>query len=99
LLTAAAAAAVVAALMPDLSGQSPRGTNPSPMLSGGNGTMYIGTSKGEIEIYDEATEKLVDKIALKTGVARSVTPSPDRTRFYVLNWRFDEFEVVDIATR
>ena len=40
--------------------------------------MYIGTYKGEIEIYDEATEKLVDKIALKTGIPRSITPSPDR---------------------
>ncbi len=85
LLAAAAAAAVVVAVMPAVSGQTAaRAAKPAPMLSGGNGTMYIGTYKGEIEIYDEATEKLVDKIVLKTGVARSVTPSPDRTRFYVL---------------
>jgi hypothetical protein len=99
LLTAAATAAVVAALMPAVSGQGARGAKPSPMLSGGNGTMYIGTYKGEIEIYDEATEKMVDKIALKTGIPRSITPSPDRTRFYALNSRFEEIEVIDIASR
>ena len=71
----------------------------APALTGGNGTLYIGTYKGEIEIYDEATEKLVDKIALKTGIPRSITPSPDRTRFYALNSRFEEIEVVDIASR
>ena len=61
--------------------------------------MYIGTYKGEIEIYDEATEKMVDKIALKTGIPRSITPSLDRTRFYALNSRFEEVEVIDIASR
>jgi hypothetical protein len=99
LLTAAAAAAVVVAMMPAVSGQTARGAKPAPMLSGGNGTMYIGTYKGEIEIYDEATEKMVDKIALKTGIPRSLTPSPDRTRFYALNSRFEEIEIIDIATR
>jgi len=99
LLTAAATVAVVAALMPAVSGQTARGAKPSPMMSGGNGTMYIGTYKGEIEVYDEATEKMVDKIALKTGIPRSLTPSPDRTRFYALNSRFEEIEVIDIATR
>jgi hypothetical protein len=99
LLTAAATVAVVAALMPAVSGQTARGAKPSPMMSGGNGTMYIGTYKGEIEVYDEATEKMVDKIALKTGIPRSLTPSPDRTRFYALNSRFEEIEIIDIATR
>ena len=70
-----------------------------PMATGGNGTMYIGTYKGEIEIYDEATEKMVDKIVLKTGIPRSLTPSPDRTRFYALDSRFEQIEVIDIATR
>jgi hypothetical protein len=41
----------------------------------------------------------VDKIALKTGIPRSLTPSPDRTRFYALNSRFEEIEIIDIATR
>jgi hypothetical protein len=97
LLAGAAAAAVAVVLAPAATGQS-KGAK-APTLSGGNGTMYIGTYKGEIEIYDEATEKMVDKISLKTGIPRSLTPSPDRTRFYALNSRFEEIEIVDIATR
>lgn len=76
-----------------------KGAKPLPMVSAGNGTLYIGTYKGEIEIYDEATEKMVGTIKLKTGIPRSLTPSPDRTRFYALNSTFDEIEIVDIASR
>ena len=74
LLAGAAVTAAVVAVMPAVSGQAQgqaaqgRGARP-PAISGGNGTMYIGTYKGEIEIYDEATEKMVDKITLKTGKA------------------------------
>jgi hypothetical protein len=97
-LAGVAAAAVAVALMPAAAGQS-RGAKPAPMIAGGNGTMYIGTYKGEVEIYDEATEKMVDKIVLKTGIPRSLTPSPDRTRFYALDSRFEQIEIVDVATR
>ena len=98
----AVSAVVAAALLvgPTLSGQT-RGAAKSakaPTISGGNGTLYIGTYKGEIEVYDEATEKLVDTIKLKT-IPRSITPSPDRTRFYVLDSRFEQIEILDIATR
>lgn len=100
LLAGAAVAAAVVAVMPAVSGQTAaRPAKPGPMVSGGNGTMYIGTYKGEIEIYDEATEKMVDKIVLKTGIPRSITPSPDRTRFYALDSRFEQIEIIDIATR
>jgi len=95
-----ALAAVCAAFFlaaPALQGQG-RAAKP-PMLIGGNGTMYIGTYKGEVEIYDEATEKLVGAIKLKTGIPRSLTPSPDRTRFYAVDSRFEQIEVIDIATR
>ena len=50
-------------------------------------------------IYDEATEKLEDRIVLKTGLPRSLLPSQDRTRFYVLDSTYEKLEVVDIATR
>jgi len=96
-MAGAVAAALAVVLTPAVSGQS-KGAK-TPALTGGNGTMYIGTYKGEIEIYDEATEKMVDKIALKTGIPRSITPSPDRTRFYALNSRLEEIEVIDIASR
>lgn len=71
----------------------------APALTGGSGLMYIGTYKGEIEIYDEATEKLVGSIRLKVGIPRSLTPSPDRTRFYALDSRFEAIEVIDVKTR
>lgn len=93
---AAALAAAVVAFVP-VEAQR-RGSQP-PAGSLGNGTLYIGTYKGEIEIYDEATEKMVGTIKLKSGIPRSITPSPDRTRFYALNSTFDELEIVDIASR
>ena len=96
----AALAAVCAAALtvgPALSGQS-RGAKPVAII-GGTGTLYIGTYKGEIELYDEATEKLTGTIKLKTGIPRSITFSPDRTRFYALDSRFEQIEVVDVATR
>lgn len=68
-------------------------------VNGGNGKLYIGTYGGDIRIYDEATEKLEDRIILKTGMPRSLLPSQDRTRFYVLNSTYEQIEVVDIASR
>jgi hypothetical protein len=68
-------------------------------VNGGNGKLYIGTYSGDIRIYDEATEKLEDRIILKTGLPRSLLPSQDRTRFYVLNSTYEQLEVVDIASR
>ncbi len=94
-LAAVFAAAVLVA--PALSGQA-RGAAKAPAITGGNGKLYIGTYKGEVEVYDEATEKMVDTIKLKT-IPRSITPSPDRTRFYALDSRFEQIEIVDIATR
>ena len=71
----------------------------TPNVTAGTGKLYIGTYKGDIQIYDEATEKLEASIVLKTGLPRSLTPSQDRTRFYVLDSTFEKLEVVDIATR
>ncbi len=85
------------AVAPSLHGQG-RGAKPA-VIAGGPGMFYIGTYKGEVEIYDEATEKLVGTIKLKTGIPRSVTFSPDRSRFYALDSRLEQIEVVDVATR
>jgi hypothetical protein len=76
-----------------------QGKPAAPTVSAGNGKLYIGTYKGEIQIFDEATEKLEGSIVLKTGLPRSLTPSQDRTRFYVLDSTYEKLEVVDIATR
>lgn len=71
----------------------------SATQTGGNGRMYIGTYAGDIQIFDEATEKVVETIKLKTGIPRSLVPSADRTRFYALDSTLEKIEVVDIATR
>ena len=98
LFAAAAVCAVALTIGPaPLAGQA-RGAK-APALTGGTGTLYIGTYKGEIELYDEATEKLTSTIKLKTGIPRSMTFSPDRTRFYALDSRFEQIEIVDVATK
>jgi hypothetical protein len=74
-VTLAAICAAVVFAAPAIHGQARNAK--APALSGGNGLLYIGTYKGEIEIYDEATEKMVGTIKLKTGIPRSLTPSPD----------------------
>lgn len=97
IVAVAAVCAAVVIVAPALFAQA-KGAAKTPVMSGGNGTLYIGTYRGEVEVYDEATEKKVDTIKLKT-IPRSITPSPDRTRFYALDSRFEQIEVVDIATR
>jgi hypothetical protein len=97
LVTLAAVCAAALIVAPALSGQS-RGAKP-PVITGGTGTLYIGSYKGEIEVYDEATEKLTGTVKLKTGIPRSITFSPDRTRFYALDSRFEQIEIVDVATK
>ncbi len=78
---------------------SAQGKPDAPRVSGGDGLMYIGTYAGDIQIIDEATEKLVDRIVLQNGIPRSLVPSQDRTRFYVLDSSYEKLEVVDIAAR
>jgi hypothetical protein len=68
-------------------------------LTGGNALMYIGTYGGSIQVFDEATEKLVHEIKLQTGIPRSLTLSLDRKRFYVLDSTYEKIEIVDIASR
>jgi hypothetical protein len=71
----------------------------APRISGGDGLMYIGTYAGDIQIFDEATEKLVGRIELQNGIPRSLVPSQDRSRFYALDSTYEKIEVVDIASR
>jgi len=92
-------AACGAALVVGTLALSAQGKPATATVSAGNGKLYIGTYKGDIQIYDEATEKLEGSIVLKTGLPRSLTPSQDRTRFYVLDATYEKIEVVDIATR
>ncbi len=61
--------------------------------------MYIGTYAGTIQIFDEATEKMVGDIKLQTGIPRSLTLSQSRSKFYVLDSTLEKIEIVDIPTR
>ena len=68
-------------------------------MNGGNSLLYIGTYSGNIQIFDEGTEKLVGEIKLQTGIPRSLILSGDKKRFYVLDSTLEKIEIVDIGSR
>ena len=70
-----------------------------PPLTGGTGTIYLGSYSRHIVAVDEATEKPAARIPLKTGIPWSVKLSPDASRLYVENADQEHLEVVDLATR
>jgi hypothetical protein len=51
-------------------------------LTGGNGTLYIGGRPGHITVIDEATEKPIGQIQMKTGTPADIEISQDKKRFY-----------------
>lgn len=95
-LGAVAGLAVLAAAP---AGLDARGQGRAARVTGGDHLLYIGTYRGAIEIYDEATERRVGEIRLETGIPRSLTLSHDRRTFYVLDASFERIEIVDIAAR
>jgi hypothetical protein len=68
-------------------------------IFGGNALLYIGTYLGTVQIFEEATEKMVGEIKLQTGIPRSLILSADKKRFYVLDSTYEKIEIVDIASR
>jgi peptidoglycan hydrolase-like protein with peptidoglycan-binding domain len=68
-------------------------------MIGGNQLLYIGTYAGNVQIFDEATEKQIGEIKLKTGIPRSLILSFDKRKFYVLDSTLEKIEIVDIASR
>ena len=68
-------------------------------LTGGTGTLYLGSYPQQITVVDEATEQVIDTIHVTTGVPRNLTLSPDRSRFYLNDSTFEWFEVIDVARR
>ena len=71
----------------------------SPKLTGGTGTIYLGSYAKRMVVIDEATEQVTAEIPLATGIPWSVRRSQDATRFYIQNADQEHFEVVDLATR
>jgi hypothetical protein len=68
-------------------------------MTGGNAKIYVGGRPGRIKILDEATEKEIGEIKLKSGSATRMNLSPDKKRFYLLNTNLEDVEIVDIASR
>ncbi|MFN2566688.1 MAG: YncE family protein [Gemmatimonadaceae bacterium] len=72
----------------------------SPALPpGGNATIYVGTYAKKILVVDEASLKVTDSIPVSVGIPTQMVLSYDRKRFYVLDPRFENVEVIDIAAR
>jgi hypothetical protein len=68
-------------------------------LIGGNGTLYLGGRPGHIAVIDEATEKVIGQIQMKTGTPSEIELSQDKKRFYCEDMAFENIEIVDIASR
>lgn len=68
-------------------------------LIGGNGTLYVGGRPGHIAVIDEATEKVIGQIQMKTGTPSEIELSQDKKRFYCQDMSFENIEIVDIASR
>lgn len=68
-------------------------------LAGGNNLLYIGTYAGNVQIFDEASEKQIGEIKLKTGIQSAIRLSFNKQRFYVLDSTYERVEIVDIGSR
>ena len=65
----------------------------------GTGTIYAGTYKGTIAVIDEATEKVLGEIQLKSGIPGRVAFSGDRARLYITDISYEKIEIVDREKR
>jgi len=84
--------ALVALWVPVHTAEKPKGV-------AGNGTLIVGTYPDKFWIIDEATEKAVGSIPLKSGIPRRTTLSRDRKRFYTIEAGMEKVEILDIASR
>ena len=92
----AVAATLVAG--PGVAGQQ-RQTAPAKPAPAGAGTMYVTSYKGVIYEIDEATEKIVAEIPVKSGIPGGVQFSNDRSRMYIRDATFEKIEVIDRVKR
>jgi DNA-binding beta-propeller fold protein YncE len=72
---------------------------PPSKLTGGTGTIYLGSYAKRMVAIDEATEKVTAEIPLKTGLPWGVRLSRDSSRFFVQSADQEHFEVIDVASR
>ena len=69
----------------------------SPRTSGT--FLYAGAFPGKVLVYDEAQEKVVDQIAMQTGLPGGLSFSYDRKKLMTITRRKTGIEVIDLASR
>jgi DNA-binding beta-propeller fold protein YncE len=79
--------------------QGQRAATPAKPVSAGTGTMYVSSYKGVIFEIDEATEKIVAEIPVKSGIPGSPRFSNDRSRMYIRDITYEKIEVIDRVKR
>ena len=80
-------------------GQTARSAPSARPAHPGAGTIYVGGYDGTISIIDEATEKKVGEMALRSGIPGRVTFSADRSRIYVTDISYENIEILDREKR
>ena len=97
----AVAAAMLIAGTTALALQNPKGpaTAKGPAIPAGAGTIYVTSYKGVVYEIDEATEKIVAEIPVKSGIPGGVQFSNDRSRMYIRDATFEKIDVIDRVKR
>ncbi len=70
-----------------------------PTASGGNGTFFIGGRPNVILVFDEASEKAVGQIRLRTGTPANMRLSTDHKRIYATTSTLEDLEIIDVPSR
>lgn len=70
----------------------------APAVEPGPAMFYVGAFPGVMLAYDEATEKVIDKTPVHSGVPRGFRLSYDKKKIYI-NTTQGSIEIYDIATR
>src|SRR5262249_13723760 len=71
---------------------------PAP-LTGGTGTLYLGSYSKNIIAIAEATEQDVTRLPPTAGIPWTVRLASDATRLYIENADQEHIEIVDLGTR
>jgi DNA-binding beta-propeller fold protein YncE len=68
-------------------------------IAAAQGTLFVGTWPHQIQVVDEAKQKVIDHIELQTGTSHSMQISDDRKTIYASTIEKNGIEVIDVATR
>lgn len=68
-------------------------------ISGGSGTIFVGTYAKSVLVVDENTLSVIDTIPVSVGVPINMQFSFDQSRLYLMDAGYEKVEVFDLATR